>query len=180
MRDNEIFIMFRSLLLQMMPERGITDVLVKQNYQPTQQGRPNQSTVFMTKITDRRHGSRRIDESYDEDQQAIIRTETQVMESTFQFAALVSERNPADNTELTAADVLKTVAAILQSPDFIEAIKVQGAQVLRITDIRTTPTDNDRDRFEFEPSFDVVLTHKDIFTKQIPAVTKVTSGLHRV
>lgn len=179
MRDNEIFIMLRSLILDMLPDYGITDFGVKQNYQPTQQGRPNQTTLFITKPADKRYGSRRVDVRYDEDQQAIVQTQVQVIESTFRFAVLVSERDPANDTELTASDVLKAVAALIQSPDFMEAILEHEAQVLRVQEMPATPWSNDRDRFEFEPALDVVITHKNTHTKQLPAITTVRSGLHR-
>jgi hypothetical protein len=180
MRDNALFILLREQILQGFSERGFGNVGVNQNYQPTQQGRPNQSTVFMTKILDKRHGSRRIDERFDVEKKAIVREEAQVIESTFQFAALALERDPSDDDEYTAADILKTVASILQSPDFIEAMGKKAVQILRVTDLRTVPIDNDRNRFEFEPSFDAILTHTDIFKKAIPSLDRINSGFYRI
>jgi hypothetical protein len=180
MRDNALFILLRGQILPGLSERGFVNVRVEQNYQPIQHGRPNASTVFVTKILDKRHGSRRIDERFDKELEEVVREESQVVESTFQFAALISERDPANDAEETASDLLKATAAILQSPDFIDAIGKTGVQILRITDIRSTPIDNDRNRFEFEPSFDAVLTHTDVFRKTIPALDRISSGIYRI
>ena len=178
-RDNPLFTFLRSALLDMLPARGLTGILIKQSYQPKQHGRPNQSTVFLHKITDRRHGSRAVREGFDDDL-GQLRTESQVMETTIQFNALASERDPENNEELTAADMLKTVAAALQSVEFIERARKSGVQVLRIQEIRNAPFENERGRFEFDPSFDAVFTHADEYTQPINHVTHFTEGFYGI
>jgi hypothetical protein len=180
MKDNALFIFLRSFLLEALPARGFSDVLVKQSYQPQQQGRASQSAVYLHKILDRRYGSRAVKEFFDKENGVMTRTEEQVIETTIQFNALASPRDPADDDEMTAADILKAVAACLQSPDFIYAGKEAGVQALRIQEIRNTPVQNDRDQFEFEPSFDAVFTHADVFTQTIESITHFKPGFNRV
>ena len=172
MRDNTLFIFLRETLLALLPMRGV-DVEVKQSYQPTQQGRPGKSAVFLHKIMDKRHGSRGIIERFDEAKGKMVRVESQAIETTIQFNALAAERNPADDEEYTAADILKAVAAVLQSREFLDVGRAAGVFALRIQDMRNQTFENERDRFEFEPSFDAVFVHTDIFEQPINHLTRI-------
>ncbi|MDR1367915.1 MAG: hypothetical protein LBJ76_04265 [Candidatus Accumulibacter sp.] len=180
MKDNALFILIRKELIRGLAARGIAGVSVRQNFQPVQQGRATESCVYMTKISDRRHGSLGIHTIYDTEIEEIARRETQVIESAFQFTGLASERNPADDEELTAADILKTAAAVMQGEDFRRALLSSGVQVLRIQEIRNPTMVNERDRFEFQPSFDVVFTHNDEFIARDPVVDRFDWKIKRV
>jgi hypothetical protein len=173
MKDNALFILVRKHLLAELPERGYPGVRVLQSFQPRQQGRALETTAYLTKVSEIRHGSPAVDEYYDPATHEHTHAERQVMETTFQITVLASERDPGDDSEYTAADVAKAAAAIMQGSRFINALYQEGrVQVLRVRDIKNTPASNDRDRFEFQPSFDIVLTHTDEFRRAIPAISR--------
>jgi hypothetical protein len=182
MRDNALYDLLCQAALAGLKARGWPRVAVRQSFQPEQQGRASATTLYLTKIADRRHGSPAIRAVYDPEDGRIVRREIQVIESTFQITALISERKPRknDQAEATAADLLKTAAAILQGEDFRAAIFKEGVQVLRVQEIRNPPFSNDRDRFEFSPSFDAVFTHHDVFTARDPAIDRFDWEIKRV
>lgn len=179
MRDNEINILLRGALLRMAPVRGLPGVEFKQAFQSTQQGRPNDTTVTWYNIGHRRYGSPAIGEQWSNNAGKMVRTETQVMESTYQFSVTMNI-DPANILALTHGDVLKSVAAMLQSPSFIVPSLVNGLQVLRIMDIRNVPVENDRGQFEPNMSFDVTFTHNDKFVDDVPVVATFDFSIYPV
>lgn len=178
MRDNELIIIIRAALVSMMPTRIPEAVLVKQNFNPVTVGRDSQSTVYVTHLFDRRLGQRGSTAKTIDDKK--IRTEITSLETTFQFNALASQRDPANDTELTASDILKAAAAVLQSENFLAIANENKFGVQRISDIRPAPFQNDRGLWETQPTFDVVISHSDIFTEEIPEVTKINSGIEGI
>lgn len=96
--------------------------------------------------------------------------EIQQYETTFQFSTLAAQR-PADQNALTAADIANYASAVLQSSAMITALEAQGVGILRITDIRTTYFTDDYQRFEQNPSFDALVTHKQVLQTTVPVIT---------
>ena len=180
MKDNALFVLLRDKTLEGLAARGFGDVAVRQNFQPRQQGRDPESVVYLTKLYDRRHGSPGVTARLDPGCGQMTRREIQVIESAFQVMALVSERDPENDLEHTAADLAKTVAALMQGEDFRTAIGRRGVQVLRIADIRNAPFQNERDRFEFAPSFDAILTHHDEFIARDPVIDRFDFSIKRI
>lgn len=169
MKDNQINALLRASLMTLATLRGLPDVKFKQNFQPRQQGRPEETTVTWHNIGHKRYGSSKVGHVWSQSLAQMVRTESQVIESTYQFSVTLNI-DPADVTALTHADVLKTVAAILQSPSFITGALANGMQVLRITDIRDVPIENDRGQFEPNVSFDAIFTHNDVYVDDVPVI----------
>lgn len=157
MLDNQLYQMLRQCLIDQAPLRGITDSAYVLRYQPTQQGRASDRSVYMFKIADKRYGYRKA--TYVQTVDGLQQGEEQAIESTIQFS--VTQPQAIQDNELTHADVLKTIAACVQSPTFIAALLPFEASVLRVQDIRNTPFNNDRDQWEENPSFDLVVKHSD-------------------
>lgn len=101
-----------------------------------------------------------------------VHTEVQQYETTFQMSSLAVQ-DPSNANQRTAADLLNYAAYALQNQDFIAAIEEEGVGILRITDVRNPYFMDDRDRFEASPSFDFVLTHKQIIVSQTPIIEKI-------
>jgi hypothetical protein len=99
---------------------------------------------------------------------AETRTELQQYESTFQISAL-STQDPSNPNQLTASDIANYAAWIMQSQATVAALEAQGVGVLKIGAVRNVPFSDDRQRYEFSPSFDFVLTHKQIIVSS-PAI----------
>lgn len=90
---------------------------------------------------------------------AMIHREVCQYETTYQLSALATQ-NPANQTQKTASDMLNYAAYVLQSQPAIATFEDQGVGVLAVKDVRNTPFKDDRDQFEYGPSFDFVMTHK--------------------
>lgn len=166
MLDGQLYAMLTQYLVTAAPLRGVTNSQYLLRPQPQQQGRPNGRCVWMSKILDRRVGQRKVDVKWDGLEE--VRTETQSMETTLQFS--VTQPPMMDAGELSHGDVLKVIAAALQSDPAIQFFKSVGASVLRITDIRTIFPKNDRDQFEESPTFDVTFKHNDVFVDDVPII----------
>jgi hypothetical protein len=101
---------------------------------------------------------------------AMVHIETTVFETTFQFSAL-STQNPSNVSQLTAADILNYARYVLQSGSTIATLEAQGVGVLNVRQVRNPSFRDDKDVFEYSPSFDVTFTHKQIIITAVPAVT---------
>lgn len=180
MRDSDQIRLFRPLLMGGLASRGYGNVAVIHGNQPTQQGRPPGSYVVFYKIVDNRYGFQRIESARDAATGDQIRTTTQVIQSTWQVAGVTDQTpdQPADTP--TTADMLKSTATVMQSPEFQAGLLAGGANVLRIGDVRTTYVDNDRDQHESNPSFDVIITHNDLDVVTIPYLLTLKSKIFKI
>lgn len=169
MLDNPLFILIRANLIIGLVARGLSDVVVQQANQPTQQGQPSARTIYFVKSFERRHGSPKSSTIYDAQNIVRSKTDKQMMETTFQFSATVTP-DPASITELTAADLLKTLSSIVQHDSFQIALAASNVGIMRVTDIREPKVRSDRMQFKVEPSFDLIVTHRDVFTIIIPTI----------
>lgn len=155
------------------------DVIVKQRYQPTQQGTPTQSTVFVHKISDHRYGYPQYKDVWDETAQTETQTKVQLYESMFQLSGL-SIQNPKLDVQFTASDIINMAAAIMQSPETIATLKQNNVSIYRITDIRNPYFEDDRARFEADPSFDFTLQHEQVIISTSPVIEDFILNIERV
>lgn len=176
---------------------GGLDVDVKQAYQPTRQGANSLPTIYMHKINDHRHGHVGIktrfvpryawdtswtfdlsDSVYDTG--AMVTTETQVYETTFQLSALVKQFPQQAIPSLTASDVLNACAMVLNGETGREKLRAAKIGVLRIMDIRNSYFENPEGQFEANPTMDFVVTHVQEFVKIAPVVSTDEFIIRRV
>lgn len=101
-----------------------------------------------------------------------VHTETTQYASTFQMSGL-SPQDPANPNQRTASDLLNYAAYAMQSSAMIQALEAQGVGILNVPEVRNPYFMDDRDRFEASPSFDFVLTHKQIIVSQTPVVQSI-------
>ncbi len=153
--------------------------IVKQSYQPTQQGVPTAPTVFIHKIGDHRYGSPRSVYEWDTDRQIMVNTETQQMETMYQVGALFIQE-PANMVQLTASDLVNATANILQMDFFLSILRENNIGIERITQIRQTFFYDDRDRQEASPSFDFTVTHKNITIRDASTVKTIEAGIYHI
>lgn len=178
MRDNQLFALIIPILNAGFAAQSL-DIIVMQNFQPTQQGVPNSPVLYLHKVSDHRYGHVHRKDEWDDEEEVERHTETQWYETTFQASALAIQ-DPANVNSLTAADILNTAAAILQSDSTIQALGSQNVGILRIMDIRNPYFTDDRDRFEASPSFDFTLTHEQAIITEIPFVITEEFNIARV
>ena len=90
-------------------------------------------------------------------------------ESTFQLDALYIQ-NPEEEDQLTPGDILNYAAYIMQSDKTLKFLRENEIGIERVTNVRNPKFVDDKDQFEASPSFDFVLTHKQILISEIPVV----------
>lgn len=178
MKDNALAILIRSALLSGLTEQGKTAIAVKQGYQPTQQGAESGAALYFHKTTDRRRGAPSRVSKWDEAQSAMVHTETVAMETAYQWNATVP--GSPDLAAMTAADLLKLGAAIMQGDTFMGALRAQSVGILAVPSLTNTPILNDRQQWEYVPSFDLTVTHRDVTTWTAPVVQAVEYRINRV
>lgn len=168
---------------------GIAGLTVAQNFQPRQAGRQSAPTVYFVKIGHRRYGFTGTRNTYVPPTEppppppaalgTFLHEEVQVYEQRYQFMALVPQR-PSEPMALTASDVLDTVAGILGSDACRAALQAQGVGIQRITDVRNPYFTTDENRFEADPSFDVVFCHTRTLESIAPKVEAYDLRVTRV
>ena len=178
MLENQIAISIRSALLPRLQARNI-NAEVKQGNQPSAQGVPTGPLVFFFIVLNKRYGFPERSTEWDEGAQAMRATVSEVIETTIQFGAL-STQNPADDFALTAGDILKATASVLQSDAALADLRRDGLGVLRVQDLRTGYTVGDKGEFMASPSFDIVVTHRDTTSEIIGIVNAREVNIHRV
>lgn len=176
---------------------GSSNIAVKQAYQPTMQGANREPTLYLYKVSDRRHGSpfRRTvfvpEGSWEPspvfDQAQVwsgndgkaVKVEAQVYETTFQINALVKQ-DPSKLDGYTASDILNYCAAVLQSEETRTAFRAAGLDFLRISDVRNPYFLSDRGGFEASPSLDFVVIHNQVLSSSVPFAVKTGFVIERV
>lgn len=179
MNDNAFLALIIPTLTTGLVGAGIPGVKVKQSYQPTQQGAESGPTAYVHKVGDVRRGAAEVVERWNEDASAIVRTETQALETTWQVDARVPQ-DPTNETARTPADVVNAAAMVMQSRAMREFLTANGLGILRIPDVRNPYNTDDSDRFAAAPSFDFTITHQLVLTTTVPVVETTEFRLARV
>lgn len=180
MNDKAMAVLIMSTLLpRMQAQPSLASCVLARNFQQRQQGRVTGPAVYFVKITDAKHGSPRRAELWDEDAGQFAHEEQQLYETTYQFSAMIPQ-DPAAATELTESDVLNLVSAIMQSDVVIAAFRAAGVGLQRITSVSNPYFTDDSDRFEANPSFDIVVSHYRILRDTVPAVDAYEAQISRV
>lgn len=184
MLDLQLQTLIKTILVDGFIALNIT-VEVDQNYQPTQQGANIDPTIYFFDVgPDKRYGFTEkkdvwIPATPPDTGGLMQHTESQWMESMYQFSALATQ-NPADLNALTAKDLLNYAAYILNSDVSQATLQSNGVGMERITQIRSVPFVNEKGLYQKNPSFDVVFTHQQIITTTVPIVTSTEYQIHRV
>jgi hypothetical protein len=179
MTDNQIFTVLFAQIRAGLIARGVANATVLQKPQPKQQGVPSGISVYLTMIAPKPLGHVRRDSVYDTVLETMTHTELQTWTQLYQVNAM-SIQDPADVNQLTASDILKVVRQTLQSSAFIASIKAHGLAILRVNELRNTPFVNDKDEYEYSPSFDFTLTYDELYTVAAPIVETVEYNIERV
>lgn len=179
MLDNPLFSLIRSVVTNGLLQFSDLTVVVARDYQPTQQGMTTGPAVYIHVIGDNRYGHPLKKDVWNEDNQQMEHTESVIMETTFQVNARILV-NPADTTQVTASDLVNLVAQILQSDIAISTFREQNIGIYRITSVRQTYIQNDKDRNEISPSFDFTVTHDRSLQYVNNVVQTIEPGVYRV
>jgi hypothetical protein len=179
MTDNELIRLLIPLIRDGLRPLGISDIEIKKQYQPTQQGTPGGNVLFLHKIGDYRYGFPERKDVWDREAGNFAHTESQWMQTTFQVNALIPQ-DPKHTDLPTASDVLNLTACILQSDATRQTLQSHKVGIYRMQDIHQIYFVDDRDRFEASPSFDFTLTHRRTITSRAPSVNTFEQHIYRV
>lgn len=174
MRDEQLYDLMRSKLVAQVPLRHPSPLGYVMRYQYAQAGRPKEPTLWFYKVADKRYGQRKSTSKWDGT--AMLRTESQVVETTMQISAT----RDFVKGQATASDTLNVVAGVMQSDRWIESLRPDHVQVLRVSNIVTDRTRNDSNQWEESPHFDIVLTHTDTWIDGQPFVNDFTFNVYAI
>jgi hypothetical protein len=181
MLDNQIIALIIQILLAGEATAGIPGTPIKQAFQPTMQGVNTQPTAYIYKVGDHRYGfTRRVDE-WDTDDEVIKHIEIQQYETTFQLSALATQ-NPSTPNQYTASDICNLCASILASSVAIQTLETQSPPmgIQKISNARNPYFLDDFQQNEANPSFDFVISHKQVIKSTTPIITTTDIGLYEV
>lgn len=179
MTDNPLFRILLLLIRDGLSAEGVINIVIKQQYQPTQQGMPSGPVIFLHKIGDYRYGYPQRKSVWDHESKKFIHTESIWMQTSFQVNALAPQ-DPEQPDLLTASDLLNLSAIVLQSDATRQALQRHEIGIYRVQDIRQIYFINDRQQFEASPSFDFTLTHRHTITSCVPLVDTFEQKIYRV
>jgi hypothetical protein len=179
MNDNQLIKEIISVINANLPLWDLPNVIIKQSFQPTNQGAESLNTAYLHKLFDKRYGFTKKSDKWDEAGQKMIHTETQFYETTFQITALAIQ-NPRDTNSLTSSDIANVICSMLQSDFALKSFSDKGIGILRVMDVRNPSFVDDKERNEYSPSFDFVLTHERIKTWETPAINTTEFNINRV
>jgi len=167
--DYQLIELFLPIINAGLIARGYSNVIVTSSYQPTTQGVNTSATVYYYKVGDYRYGWVKREDVWNPINSVMTYSEIQQYETTFQISALVI--SDPTNISYTASDLVNVVASIMQSRDTINTLEANGVGIYRVTNILNVPFIDDKDRYEFIPSFNFTLTHKQVNITTDPIVT---------
>ncbi len=176
--EAQLAIMIVSALNAGLAVRGVS-AIVQKDQQPRQQGVPSTATIFFHHAGTVNVGWVDRREVWDSVNSVKTHTETQRRESRYQIGALAPQ-SPASPTAPTPADFCAWASAIMQSSATIEYLAAQGVGVQHITNIQSTYFVDDLGRNEENPSFDIVLSHQDVFSTAVPVIQDFEAGIYPI
>lgn len=182
MTETELFTLVKAALDQGWPlmfgapTPELPAPMVAQAWQPHAEGIATGPAIYLAKIGDYRLGAPKRDSIPDPDNvNEVIRRETQIYETAFQCMGIWGAESDAGVAALTAADIANRAAAILQSDMGLDFLRASDVGILRVGQVRNPKFVNGADEYEASPSFDFVLTHKQVTLTKHPAA--VVDGL---
>jgi hypothetical protein len=177
MNDNALIQIFLPIINAGLIADGFTGVTVKQANQPTMQGIDTAPSIYFYKLNNKRYGFLGREDVWNGSQ--MVHTESQYIESTWIFQALVLQK-PTTPNQYTASDLVNEAAAILQSDNTNAVLNSNGIGILRVTDISNAYFFDDRDNFEASPSFNLTFVYENSRTNLDPKVTDFTHGIYGI
>jgi len=178
MNENELSILLRRELLAGFERYGLPGTSVEQAYQPTSQGRKD-SFVYYFAVSDTPEGAQFTKRVPGFAGQELVTQETQIMVTSYQIGAMV----PVDINNVsqkTAKDLTVLANMIVKSQPFIQAMRKADVGVRSPSPIRSPSFINERDEYEFNPSFDCTFTHKQVIIQNTDFTEKVEINIRRV
>lgn len=175
MNDNALINVLATQLEAASASAGWNYPVIQKN-QPTQEGIPTAPTIFFEKLFDDEYGFPMVSyPTYNQPTNTFTQQEDQWTETHFQVSALVIQ--DVNNLSLpTASDVVNYLKQYINSRACLAQLKAAGVGILRVTSVRNPYFKDDREIYEANPNFDVVLQHKRTLLASVGASNKVVGA----
>ena len=162
--------------------QGYVEPIVTQGFQPQQQGSPSGENWYIHKVGPiHKYGHPQKSNVLNQTTRVIDLVETRVLERRYQITAF-KKQTPEEMTltERTADDMAEEAAAIMQGQVFVNALRLQGLRMLRITDVRTPYFTDQHDQNDISPNFDFTVTYSKQLASIVQPVVDYTVNIQRV
>jgi hypothetical protein len=179
MLDYQLQAIIQNTLVAGLAARGVT-ANVLQNNQPRQFVIPSTPTVFHTLGPRHKYGWPSRVDTRNSETGAFDTTTTQVVHTRFQIAGLIPNSSPANSTQLSSGDLASIASDIMQHETAIAAFVAQDCNVFRVSDNPTLPFQDSSDQTVWWASFDIIFTHKDVFTTSTGALSDFNPNFERI
>lgn len=177
MTTDELIQLFIPIIQTGLTTAGFTTTAILQAYQPTKVGVVEGSALYFYKTGDKRYGFMSNQSVWDVVHSQMVLTETQYYETTFN---IMSWNGAVNFIENVTSDIINIAAYSLQNQNAVTTFQNAGVGIYRVTDIKNITIFDDRDRYNFVPSFDFTLSHTTTITSVIPKVSDFTPGIYGV
>ena len=180
MLDSAIQAHLQETLIAGLAARDIT-AGVKQNNQPRQFVAPSVPTVFHSFGSRKPFGwPQRKDAQPVAPATAIVTTKTQVVHTRFQIAGCVPNASNATPFALTSGDLAGIANSIMTDETNLAAFVDAGFNVFRVQDLPLIWFQDATAQNVAWCSFDIIFTHKDVFTTSTGGITVFNPNVGRV
>lgn len=181
MKDVELIDTLATRIEQALAAMGYPGVPVIQKHQPTQQGAPTGNQVYFDLLYSQVYGWSMKSSKYVNDESEFINgifidKEDQIYNTTIQISAMFPQI-PGNTTIPTSHDALQYIQRYIASRPTIREWKKKELSLFRVTEIRIPKFFDDQSQFEFNPNFDIILSHRNALEITTPAVARAI-GTH--
>jgi hypothetical protein len=151
---------------------GFNAVQILQSFQPRKTGASTQDTVYLYKVTTTRLGWQGRRQVYNDINVNFDVTDNYYIQATYQLTALI-ERDINDSISLTSYDIADTCAAVFSNKTYVNLLNDSDVRILRVGDIRSPHSIDDRDQFSQDANFDFTLIYNQTLASTESAATSV-------
>lgn len=152
---------------------------VKLGKQPRQIGTPSAPVILVWHLKTTPYGALDREDVYDPIGQVMNHTEVQWQHTRFQISGLAPQ-SPSTPAAPSASDYVRAAAQAVQSDAARAALKTQNVGVLRISDVTSVWFEDEKGQNAESPSFDLILSHKDVFTISGAGITNYSLNVDRI
>lgn len=171
MLDSAIQTVLQETLIAGLTARGVM-VGVMQNNQPRQFVAPSTPTIFHTLGARKPYGWPAYkDAAAAPPASGFVTTKTQVIHTRFQVAGCVPNASPATPDALTSGDLATIANSILTDEVNLAAFVAAGFNVFRVQELPLVWFQDSNAQNVAWASFDIIFTHKDVFTTSTGGIT---------
>lgn len=178
MLDSQLQTIIQSALVAGFAARNVT-VAVQQNNQPRQFVTPTGPAVFHTLAPRKNYGWPQYKDVWNEQLQTFQTLRTQVIHSRFTIGGC-NAQSPGNIGQLSSADLIQMASTILQDESLITSLVAQECNVFRVVDLPAVWFQDNNGQNVLWSSFDIIFTHKDVFTTTVGVISDYQGKIDRV